>query len=153
MKNTITLTDEQMKALQSGQSITIEPPKPVIFKWEPKKGNYKVYGDFSISYNDMPKYSYVLSGTTYQTQAQAEQSAEALRSHARQLAWLSENDDGWVADWDDSKQCKYFINFDIINNKYCIDSYKYWYISNVVYMSYTNAEKLCGLLTSGIVEF
>lgn len=93
MNNTITLTEEQMKALQSGQSITIEPPKPTITKWEPKGGDYVIEHLFnSIKCspgfkNDM----WLNSGLIYQTQSQAEQAAKALRSYARQLAWVSEH--------------------------------------------------------------
>ena len=110
MNNTITLTDEQMKALQSGQSITIEPPKQSITKWEPKGGDYKVKYDLTGPTLDTSiMISELQSGLRYNNKSQAEQAARALRSYARQLAWLAENDDGWVADWSDAYQGKYQI--------------------------------------------
>jgi hypothetical protein len=159
--NTITLTDEQMKALQSGQSITIEPPKPVITKWEPKHKSISYFIDFSDSsvnfighYYDS-RYGKHLSnlGFTYDTKAQAEQAAKALRSYARQLNWLHENDDGWVANWENSNQYKHFVYFHNLRQMYLI-SHDYLAKSiGLVYMSKPNADKLCQLLNDGIVEF
>lgn len=91
MNHTIQLTSEQFEALQSGQSITIEPPKPSITKWEPKGGDYTIYGDFKVERCGMNTESFRLAGMEYQTQFQAEQAAKALRSYARQLAWVSEH--------------------------------------------------------------
>lgn len=150
--NTITLTDEQMKALQSGQSITIEPPKQYIAKWEPKGGRYFINASLGVS--DGTSYmGTMLAGMEYQTQAQAEQGAKAIRSYARQLNWLAENDDGWVADWNDHRQVKTLIHFDSHHKTYgYIYAGKSQYIG-AIYMSQANAEKLCQLLNCGIVEF
>jgi len=94
--NTITLTDEQMKAIaeafEKGQSITIEPPKPVITRWEPKGGKYLIRRKLegaSLDSSIIPEE--IISGLRYQTLIQAEQAANALRSYARQLAWVSEH--------------------------------------------------------------
>ena len=152
MNNTITLTDEQMKALQSGQSITIEPPKPTITKWEPKGGNYRVQSDLTIFKNQSSR-DFKNSGIEYKTQAQAEQAAKALRSYARQLAYLAENDDGWIADWNNILSIKYYVSYN--------HTYRTWKICNntsaralgIIYMSEDNAQKLCQLLNDGIVEF
>ena len=153
MKNTITLTDEQMKALQSGQAITIEPPKPVITEWEPKGGFYCIYGDLSIDYVKLPSNNYIKSGMTYKTQSQAEQAAKALRSYARQLAWLAENDDGWVADWNDYDQGKYFVHIAHESNKVKVHRNYTDQSIRLIYMSKANAEKLAQLMNDGIVEF
>ena len=105
MNNTIKLTSEQIKDLQSGKSITIEP------------------------------------------------SIKALRSYARQLNWLNENNDNWVADWNNSDQHKYYIYFNNAKKIHCISKD---YLANsigLVYMSKDNAYKLCKLLNDGIVEF
>lgn len=153
MNRTITLTldDEQMKALQSGQSITIDPPKPVITKWEPKGGDYCILKDFSVALVNnnctYPKYM------TYQTQEQAEQAAKAIRLYARQLAWLEENSDGWKPDWKDISEDKYYIYYDEKTNNYGINSNQVHKSLNTIYMSKKNAEKLCQLLNDGIVEF
>jgi hypothetical protein len=151
--NTITLTEEQMKALQSGQSITIEPPKPIITKWDPKGGRYTIYGDFRVEYSGINAETFRLAGTEYQTQTQAEQAAKALRSYARQLAWLAENDDGWTVDWNNTIKPKPFVYFDTINNKYNTAIVYQEKCLSRVYMSQDNAEKLCKLLNDGIVEF
>ena len=152
--NTITLTDEQMKALQSGQSITIEPPKPPIAKWEPKGGKFLIYGTFNdISIDNCITIGETHSGLRYQTRAQAEQAAKALRSYARQLNWISENDDGWVADWNDYKQNKYFVSYNHCHQKITrCNSYNTQFI-NTIYMSEANASKLAQLMNDGIIEF
>jgi hypothetical protein len=153
MTNTITLTDEQMKALQSGQSITIEAPKPVIQKWEPKSGNYRLTNEFNIYESSVNNYITQNHGLQYQTRTHAEQAIKALRSHSRQLSWLAENDDGWVADWTNDRQLKYYVVYYTNESRYpyyCTRDIKH---TGVVYMSEQNAEKLCKLLNDGIVEF
>lgn len=150
--NTITLTDEQMKALQSGQSITIEPPKQVIQKWEPKSGTYSLSASFEVI-TFLKQESSRLAGMEYQTQTQAEQAAKTLRSHARQLAWLSENDDGWVADWSNRRQCKFYVDLDTYSMVYYLSYSSISHGLGTIYMSEQNAIKLAQLLNDGIVEF
>lgn len=153
MNRTITLTldDEQMKALQSGKAITIEPPKLDIQKWQPNGGDYCILKDFSVALVNnnctYPKYM------TYETQEQAEQAAKALRSYARQLAWLAENSDGWKPDWKDTSNGKYYVYYDEKTKYYNINSNQVFKYINTIYMSKKNAEKLCQLLNDGIVEF
>ena len=115
---TLTLNDEQMKALQSGQSITIEPPKSCIAKWEPKSGDFRITADLTVIKDTSSWKTYALAGLEYKTKEQAEQASKALRSYARQLAWLAENDDGWVADWNDTNKHNIYVYFDTINNNY-----------------------------------
>ena len=154
MNHTIQLTAEQFQALQSGQPITIEPPKPVIpiAKWEPIGGEFSISNSFSVlgikTEDEVKK-----SGMKYKTKNQAENAAKALRSYARQLAWLAENDDGWVADWNDYKQNKYFVGYNHYHQKITrCNSYNTQFI-NTIYMSETNASKLAQLMNDGIVEF
>lgn len=153
MSNTIILTDEQMKALQAGQSITIDPPKKVT-KWEPKGGHFHI----SETLGSIEEFQYKNStlteaGLTYQTHTQAEKASKALRSYARQLAWLAENDDGWVADWNIDNQFNYYIYYNEAFGKYEKAYNHKWKMLNTIYMSVQNAEKLCNLLNDGIVEF
>ena len=154
MNHTIQLTAEQFQALQSGQPITIEPPKPAITKWEPIGGNCCV-----INYCSSTDYSYkapsnaVASGFTYKTRAQANSAAKAIRAYARQLAWLAENDDGWVADWSNSEQDKYHIYMGHSSNEIrtyrnCTDQ-----SIGIIYMSQANASNLARLMNDDIVEF
>ena len=153
MSHTIQLTAEQFKALQSGQPITIEPPKPTITKWEPKPGIFTLrlaFGTSVISYSDD---SYRLAGMEYQTQSQADSAAKAIRAYARQLAWLAENDDGWVADWSNSKQGKYYIYIEHNSNKVTIDRNFTDQSIGLIFMSEQNAIKLAQLMNNGIVEF
>lgn len=153
MNHSIQLTAEQFEALQSGQPITIEPPKPTTTKWEPKPGIFTLrlaFGTSVISYSDD---SYRLAGMEYQTQSQADSAAKQLRAYARQLAWLAENDDGWVADWSDNNQNKYCVYFVHSNSRFksyslCCNQY-----INTISMSKSNAEKLAQLMNDGIVEF
>ena len=155
MNRTITLTldDEQMKALQSGKAITIEPPTKEIEieQWKPKGGDYCILKDFSVALVNnnctYPKYM------TYQTQEQAEQAAKAIRSYARQLSWLAENSDGWKPDWKDILKEKYYIYYDEKTNDYNINSNQLHKGINTIYMSRKNAEKLSSLLNDVIVKF
>ena len=153
MNHTIQLTAEQFQALQSGQPITIEPPKPAITKWEPIKGMHNVDFIELKSYEAFSNDKYRLAGVEYQTKFQADSAAKAIRAYARQLAWLAENDDGWVADWNDHDQNKYFVSYSYEKAKFektfC---YQAAYV-NLIFMSQANAEKLAQLMNDGIVEF
>lgn len=149
---TIQLTDEQYSALMQGEPITIEPPKPE--KWQPKYGEWYV----SISgrvlkgrpFGTFPSFF----GMEYQTEEQAVKARDAMRKHNRLLAWLSENDDGWVADWNDDRQGKYYI-YSVSTSR----GKKYGFASDWdykdltrIYMSENNARKLVELLNDGTVE-
>ena len=91
MSHTIQLTAEQFQALQSGQPITIEPPKPTITKWEPIGGRFTVDVIKLNCYEICSENKYRLAGMEYQTQSQANSAAKQLRAYARQLAWVSEH--------------------------------------------------------------
>ena len=155
MSHTIQLTAEQFEALQSGQPITIEPPKPAIqiAKWKPIEGNYCVV-NYCLSadyYNRAPSNA-AASGLTYKTQSKADSAAKAIRAYARQLAWLAENDDGWVADWS-KDQNKYYVTYSHekaeFETTFC---YQAAHV-NLIFMSEANATKLAQLMNDGIVEF
>ena len=156
MNHTIQLTAEQFEALQSGQPITIKPPKPVISiaKWEPIEGNYCVV-NYCLSadyYNKAPSNA-AASGLTYKTKAQADLAAKQLRAYARQLAYLAENDDGWVVDWSDDRQSKFYVYYHHEKAEFEIT---WCYQSNhlsTIFMSQANAIKLAQLMNYGIVEF
>ena len=154
MNHTIQLTAEQFEALQSGQPITIEPPKPTITKWKPIEGNYCVINYcLSADYYNKAPLNAVDSGLTYKTQSQADSAAKQLRAYARQLAYLAENDDGWVADWSDKNQGKNFVMYSHECKKFITTIHYKTQNINTVYMSKSNATKLAQLMNDGIVEF
>ena len=153
MSHTIQLTAEQFQALQSGQPITIEPPKPAIIKWEPKPGKFTIDLISLESYEISSNNDYRLAGVEYTTKETGDSAAKQLRAYARQLAWLAENDDGWVADWNDYDQNKYFIQYSNEDSEFQTSHvYQANHIS-VIFMSQANAEKLAQLMNDGIVEF
>ena len=150
MNHTIQLTAEQFEALQSGQPITIEPPKPAITKWEPAGGEYTIQTALDLQLRNK---TFKLLSLGFQTKSQADSAAKQLRAYAKQLAWLAENDDGWVADWNDYDQNKYFVYIAYKSNK--VKAYKNYTDQSIglIYMSQANAEKLAQLMNDGIVEF
>ena len=153
MNHTIQLTAEQFQALQSGQPITIEPPKPAITKWEPMGGHYCIANYYlSANYWDNTPKGAIPSGLAYKNIAKAEHAAKALRAYARQLAWLAENDDGWIADWS-KDQNKYYVTYSHEKAEF---ETTFCYQSNhlsTIFMSEANATKLAQLMNDGIVEF
>ena len=152
MNHSIQLTAEQFQALQSGQPITIEPPKPTITKWEPKPGIFTLRLAFGTSVLSYSEDSYRLAGMEYQTEAQADSAAKQLRAYARQLAWLAENDDGWMAHWN-TEEKKYFIMYSHESKQFEMSYLRQSKVINGVYMSKLNALKLAQLMNDGIVEF
>lgn len=154
MPNTITLTDEQMKALQLGKSITIEPPKPAITRWKPIGGDYEVASMLDGSYrNSGIKVKANEAGLRYKTDKLAREAAKAIRAYARQLAWLAENDDGWVADWNDYDKNKCFIQYSNEDSEFQASNVYQANCISTIYMSQANATKLAKLMNNGIVEF
>lgn len=153
MKDTIILTEEQLKALQAGLSITIKPPKQFT-KWEPDGGDYLISNSFGTAFYDgRHKATEIESGRRFKTKKEAKKSAKALRSYARQLKWLLENDDGWEADWSNNKQKKYFVYYNTISKLHTTAGASSLKHLHQVHMSEANADKLCQLLNDGIVEF
>ena len=149
MSHTIQLTAEQFEALQSGQPITIEPPKPAITKWEPRGGNIQI----TASLNVTGKWEPTSAGMCYPNINKADSAAKAIRAYARQLAWLAENDDGWIADWPDNRQSKFYVYYHHETEK-ALKSYDASAESfGIIYMSEANATKLTQLMNDGIVEF
>ena len=149
MSHTIQLTAEQFKALQSGQPITIEPPKPAIPKWEPRGGNIQI----TASLNVTGKWEPTSAGMCYPNTNKANSAAKALRAYARQLAWLAENDDGWAADWNEYDQNKYFIQYSNKDSEFQTSKVYQANSINTIYMSEPNATKLAQLMNDGIIEF
>ena len=142
MSHTIQLTAEQFEALQSGQPITIEPPKPTVIKRQPIGGNYPI--SFSSNLNK--------EGFAYST-SQADSEVKQLRAYARQLAWLAENDDGWVANWSDNKQLKFYVYYYHGSETYEVYHSTTVQIIGLIHMSEENATKLAQLMKNGLVEF
>ena len=152
MDYTIQLTAEQFEALQSGQSITIEPPKPTITKWEPIGGKCIIHTELELQARDQTFVPYTLLSLGFQTVDQADLAMKALYSYARQLVWLAENDDGWKADWS-KDQKKYYVTY--LHEKAEFEA-TFCYQSNhlsTIFMSEANATKLAQLMNDGIVEF
>ena len=145
---TIQLTDEQYQALLNGESVKIEPP---IKKWQPKNGNYYIasYGQVETGQSTITARNF---GTVYPTKEQAEKARDAMRTHNRLLAWLAENDDGFVADWNNSKQAKFSLFQNVYNGFWSFENNTQYMKLGTVYMSYQNADKLCKLLNDGMIE-
>ena len=148
MNHTIQLTAEQFQALQSGQPITIEPPK-----WEPKPGAFTIDLVSLVSYEAFSSDKYRLAGVEYPTKYQADSAAKAIRAYARQLAWLAENDDGWIADWSNSSLLKYYVYYNYESKKFKEGRNFIEKSFGRIYMSKDNATKLAQLMNDGIVEF
>ena len=152
MNHTIQLTAEQFEALQSGQPITIEPPKPTITNWEPKPGAFTIDLVSLVSYEAFSNDKYRLAGVEYPTKYQADSAAKAIRAYARQLAWLAENDDGWIADWS-KDQNKYYVTYSHEKAEFETSNVYQANHLSTIFMSEANATKLAQLMNDDIVEF
>ena len=149
------LTPEQINllGLPKGSTVTlsIEPPKPE--KWEPKHiGNgYSISSNLKVIANCNNSYTPAIN--LFPSPMLAEDARDTITSYLRHLAWLRENDDGWIADWDNDCQIKHRITYDRRSEKWVIQQAYVTYTLGVIYMSKPTAEKLVDLLNSGIVEF
>lgn len=150
---TINLTKEQFKELKSNKTLTINLDKPKQEKWTPSSG------EWNLELIDYPYKStikntrYREAGVEYETEEEAVKAFKALRAYTRQLKWLSENNDGFIADWNNLDQKKYYITFCKEDSMYKKLHVVYIKSISTIYMSKDNAEKLCRLLNEGVVEF
>ena len=146
----LALMQKQMNDLE--ETINAMPDEPkTVEKWEPKAGDWFVSGDGNVSRQNTRE-DFARFGTEYQTKEAAEKARDAMRAHNRLLAWLSENDDGWVADWGDTSNIKYYVFYKHQTNKWDILSNSGYRTPGIVYMSHENAKKLCKLLNDGTIK-
>jgi hypothetical protein len=151
---TVAMTDEQFKQWQAILKLSQLRPSGSerVQKWEPKKGSYFVSGGGSVYDSRIVDEEMLNFGKYYPTKEAAEKARDAMRTHNRLLAWLSENDDGWVADWEDGSQAKWFVFYNPRDGIWGSGANSFTKGLGAVYMSRENAEKLCRLLNVGVVE-
>lgn len=141
----IKLTQEQIESIQNGEDITIKAP--CSEPWEPRGGKWCVTNTGGVitggSVTNCRKF-----GVEYQTREMTEKARDSMRKYNRLLVWLSENDDGWKADWNDQEQCKHYIYFCSRSREYATTYNHTTQILITVHMSQDNAEKLCKLLNN-----
>ena len=153
---TINLTQEQFEQLQSNKTLTINLNEPKQEKWTPSGGGWNISstGEVFRHYaHSTTNEKYSEAGIEYKTEEEAIKASKAIRAYARQLKWLSENSDGWTANWSNVDQKKYCITFCKKENMYKKSHIVYIRSINTIYMSKNNAEKLARLLNKGVVEF
>jgi len=150
MNKTITLTDEQYAALQAGEAITIEPPKPKIVTWEPKGGGW------SVGVSGKP-FSWHSCGETakfgneFETIEQAEAGAKAMRARNRLAAYVRDFAPDWRADWSNFTQSKHHVYYLHDKKIWVFNGVRYSESPERVYMPYHVAEELVKKLNSGEV--
>ena len=152
----ITLTKEQFEQLQSNKTLTINLEEPKQEKWTPSGGGWNISSTGEVfrpyAYSTTSE-KYSEAGMEYETEEEAIAASKALRSYARQLKWLSENNDGFIADWNNVDQKKWYITYIKKENMYKKSDMVYVKSINTIYMSEDNAIKLARLLNEGVVEF
>lgn len=150
---TINLTKEQFEQLQSNKTLTINLDEQKQEKWIPSSGEWNIeLIDYPYKTN-IKNRRYTEAGVEYETEEEAVKAFKALRAYARQLKWLSENNDGWTADWNNIDQEKWYIYYNNKSTEYSSAPKQLGRTMNTIYMSENNAEKLCRLLNEGVVEF
>ena len=152
---TINLTKEQFEQLQSNKTLTINLDEQKQEKWTPSNGLWNVE-PWSESYANQMSVTYINysnAGLEYETEEEAIKAYKAIRAYARQLKWLSENEDNFKPDWNNISQQKHYVTYDNRDKTYCIGFNFENNNVNTIYMSAKNAEKLCRLLNEGVVEF
>jgi hypothetical protein len=151
------------KLIIDGKEIEVEIAQEEVDKlykaekhlWMPKKGETYWYiahfgytGHFVYT-GDIADEDVLDFGNMYKTQEQAEWAAKEMKEHNKLLAWLANNDDGWVADWDNRYQDKYYLYYDYECKKYDFFCKKNCKSPGTVYMSEANIKKLVKQLNNG----
>jgi hypothetical protein len=155
--NTIELTKEQAEEFQATGSITLTMPEEKPKQCEPSSPKQDETFYYVAPNGNVCKATFdhhinmLLYGNVYLSEAEAYADAETDRKRNRMRAWLRENDDGWVADWGDGEQSKWYVQVNHYGNKWVIYSIFRHESIGMVYMSSPKAEELCNLLNSGEV--
>ena len=150
---TINLTKEQFEQLQSNKTLTINLEEPKQDKWIASSGKCNASLIDAVYECSTMNEKYSEAGLEYSTESEAITASKALRAYARQLKWLSENSDGWTANWNNIDQEKWYIYYNNKSTEYSSAQKQLVRTMNTIYMSENNAEKLCRLLNEGVVEF
>ena len=150
---TITLTKEQFEQLQSNKTLIINLDEPKQEKWTPSSGKWNISLIDEPYETNIQNKRYTEAGIEYETEEEAAKTSKAIRSYARQLKWLSENEDNFKPDWNNISQQKNYVTYDNRHKIYNIGFNFENNNVNTIYMSENNAEKLCRLLNEGVVEF
>ena len=153
---TINLTKEQFEQLQKNKTLTITIDEQKQEKWTPSGGGWNISSTGEVfrhyAYSTTSE-KYSEAGMEYESEEEAIKASKAIRSYARQLKWLSENEDNFKLDWNNTKQQKHYVTYDNKHKTYDI-GYNFENNNvNTIYMSENNAEKLARLLNEGVVEF
>lgn len=150
---TINLTKEQFEQLQSNKTLTINLDEQKQEKWTPSSGVWNIELVDHPYKTNIKNERYREAGMEYESEEEAIKASKALRAYTRQLKWLSENNDGWTADWNNVEQEKWYIYYNNKSTEYSSAPKQLGRTINTIYMSENNAEKLCRLLNEGVVEF
>ena len=140
---------EALLASLKAQAKQKEPkPKSV---WNPKGGDLCFTRSGNVYITGAPSEQELNFGLYSQTPEQARQLSFMVRVLARQFQWLQENQDGWVADWSNHDQIKFYVYYRYDTKDWFMGKTFKFKDINTVYMSHTNAKKLVELLNSGEV--
>jgi hypothetical protein len=152
MNNTITLTDEQMKALQEGNSITIEPPKKEPEKFRCREDNkwYCTLNIVDYARTSIPK-SAVDSYLYKATREEALEFEKLRKQLAIQFEFLKQHAPDWKPDWGSIGDAFYHVYYDHRNKVWSYDSWSSLEIATV-HMPQKVAEKFCNLANTGLIE-
>jgi len=155
MELTVTITQEQWEALQNGNSITIEPPKPKN-KWIPGGGNWKVDGEGDVIFDDFPYEEDLDFGTYFASEEQAEKARDAMRKHNRLLAYVAEHYDEFEKSGINKAENgkAHYVYFCSMQKKWLTGRGRgsYGIIPGMVFMPSAIAEELAEKLNNGEVE-
>ncbi len=119
MSKTIQLTEEQWQALQNGEAVTIEPPKPE--KWEPEGGIYYFGAYNTVGSGLISIDAYRLAGKERATKELANRAAKAAKARDRLEAFRDQYWPEWVEYWDGNRKY-YYVFYDVGNQCYHIAS-------------------------------
>jgi hypothetical protein len=152
MNSTITLTDEQMEALQEGKSITIEPPKK-----EPKKFRCHEANRWFCDLEGKPEGAMFTArgereNYAYQATKQEALEFEKLRKQlAIQFEFLKLHAPDWKPDWKDAEQekCRVYYNH---NRKIWLRESGLTFEILTIHMPKEVAGKFCGMANAGLIE-
>ena len=158
--NTLNVNLENLSESERQQltSLIKKSQKKKPLRCEPQKSNtYYILrgGRYTLEYcwndDDYDK-ELMQRGNVFRKRETVEQVANKHQIVNKIAAFVEQFDDGWVADWENWRQEKYFVCFNHKTRKYEIMFNIYKESPEVPYMSKACAQALCDALNNGEYE-
>ena len=165
---------EIMKAFEEGAEIEAKPKSNIVTTWhsdyctswdwslkeyrvKKQKWQPSEQGDFYITSDNQidthPSDGHVDFGVVFYSLDDAEKTAKVFRKFHRLYQLALDFNEGWIPDWTDGKQRKYFVEYDNFNKEWNINyTVSYQLLNSIYFKSQRIAKHAIKMIEEGALE-